>query len=99
MDGSFKFEIAIEAFRGKVYSIAYSGGLLLAVSGPRVLSDPSRAFLFNLTSRQLLASMAPPSGSFMAPHDIACSKDIEQVYVGEIGPQPPVAICPRDAPQ
>ncbi|XP_037268123.1 peptidyl-glycine alpha-amidating monooxygenase B isoform X1 [Rhipicephalus microplus] len=86
MDGSFKFEIAIEAFRGKVYSIAYSGGLLLAVSGPRVLSDPSRAFLFNLTSRQLLASMAPPSGSFMAPHDIACSKDIEQVYVGEIGP-------------
>lgn len=86
MDGTFKFELAIAAFRGKVYSIAYSGGLLLAVSGPRILSNPSRAFLFNLTSRQLLASMGPPSGSFIAPHDIACSKDIEQVYVGEIGP-------------
>lgn len=27
-----------------------------------------------------------PLQSFTAPHDIACSSDMEQVYVGEIGP-------------
>ncbi|KAH9369776.1 hypothetical protein HPB48_011637 [Haemaphysalis longicornis] len=86
LDGTFRFQLMEPAFRGTVYSVAYSRGRLLAVSGPRVMSDPSQAFLFNLTSRQLLATMAPPNGSFTAPHDIACSSDIEQVYVGEIGP-------------
>lgn len=86
LDGTFRFQLSEPAFRGTVYSIAYSRGQLLAVSGLRVVSDPSQAFLFNLTSRQLLATIAPPNGSFTAPHDIACSSDMEQVYVGEIGP-------------
>ncbi|XP_064474450.1 peptidylglycine alpha-amidating monooxygenase-like [Ornithodoros turicata] len=89
-DGTFAFQIAIPEFQHQLYSIAYSeaeaGGLLLAVSGPVVLSNSSKGFIFNLTSHDLLGTLAPPNGTFTTPHDIACSKDVEEVYVGEINP-------------
>lgn len=89
-DGSYRFQIALQDFHGRVFSIAYSpaetGGLLLAVSNPDPFPDPSKGFVFNLTSQELLGTLAPPEGSFTSPHDIACTKDAEEVYVGEIGP-------------
>lgn len=89
-DGSFRFQISLPEFMGQLYSVAYSdhapGGLLFAVSGPMMISNPSRGFVFNLTSRELLGTFGPPKGSFTMPHDIACSKDVEEVYVGEISP-------------
>lgn len=57
-------QISLPEFFGQLYSVSYGsqsqGGLLMAVTGPRAISNPSKGFVFNLTSQQLLGTLAPP---------------------------------------
>jgi len=89
--GYFKFQIRLEQFNGRVFSVAYDkvSRTLYAVAGPS-LWQPKKtdvlAFAFNPDTQQLKAMFAPNSGSFSMPHDMAVSNSGNSVFVVEIGP-------------
>lgn len=88
--GYFKFQIQLEQFNGRLFSIDYdqNNRLLYAVAGPS-LYDSSRdvlGFAFQIETQQLKSIFAPETGTFRQPHDIAVSKTGQMVYVVEIGP-------------
>lgn len=64
--GQFKFQIALEQFNGRVFSIAYSPKtrLLYAVAGPSLLEQDKdvMAFGFSIDSQELATVFAPESG-------------------------------------
>lgn len=92
VDGKFSFQIAREEFHGRLFSLAsteVAGGLIYAVCGNVIDkgdNHPVEAFVFNLTSRELLNIVTPKQGTFSQPHDIAVSTNADNVYVVEIGP-------------
>lgn len=64
--GTFKFQIKIAQFNGRLFSIAYSKRqrTLYAVSGPS-LFEPGRdvlAFAFSIDTRKLVGIFGPQSG-------------------------------------
>jgi NHL repeat len=45
-----------------------------------------QGFVIGIASQQLVATFAPPSGTFSNPHDLAVSYDSNEVYVVELNP-------------
>lgn len=64
--GQFKFQIALEQFNGRVFSVAYSPKtrILYAVAGPSLVEQDKdvMAFGFSIDSQELATVFAPESG-------------------------------------
>jgi len=58
------------------------------VNGPDLYSKnfAVQGFVIGIASQQLVATFAPPSGTFSNPHDLAVSYDSNEVYVVELNP-------------
>ncbi|ODN03814.1 Peptidyl-glycine alpha-amidating monooxygenase B [Orchesella cincta] len=86
--GEFEFKIESLEFGGRLFSVAYSpanGGTLVAVNGPngRFQSKTVQGFIISLATREISSVFKPASG-FGNPHDVAISKDGNDIYVVEI---------------
>uniref|UniRef100_A0A7M5VDK8 Peptidylglycine monooxygenase n=2 Tax=Clytia hemisphaerica TaxID=252671 RepID=A0A7M5VDK8_9CNID len=94
-DGDYVWQIA---FKEAVYAVAVNkkDNVLHAVTTNYVDPKKTSGYTYHLKSKSFITTWKPPAG-FGRPHDLAVSKDDNEIYVSEIGPNRVIKFASKQA--